>query len=144
MKRFVCIVFLLALFLFACSVEEQTPTIPEGNDTHGIYQLTFKTRMISNDCVGNDWSFSYTLNGQTIKSGYTITQSLESSTFQSIDVKVWEKDKIDDIGTGTLTVAICEGGSGKTEVTVTETNGSFKGNTAVWEISCEVKLVGKQ
>ena len=144
MKRFICIVFLLALFLSVCSAEEQTPTIPEANYTHGRYQLIFKTKMISNDCVGNEWSFSYTLDGQTIKSGYTITQPLKSCSFQTIDVKVWEDDKIDDVGTGTLTVAICEGGSGKAEVTITETNGSFKGNKAVWEVCCEVKLVGKQ
>ena len=144
MKRFVCLVCLLALLLSACSAPEQTPTIPEGDYTHGIYQLTFKNKKISNDCVGNDWSFTYTHNGQTIKSGYTITQSLEVFTFQSIGVEVRENDKIDDVGTGTLTVAICEIGSGKTEITVTENAGAFKGNTAAWEISCEVKLVGKQ
>ena len=147
MKRFVCIVCLLALLLSACSVEEQTqttPTIPEGDYDYGIYQLTFLERKISNDYVGNDWSFTYIHNGQTIKSGYTITESLEVFSFQSIGVEIREKDKIDDVGTGTLTVAICEVGSDKTEITVTENAGVFKGNTAVWEISCEVKLVGKQ
>ena len=144
MKQSVCIVCLLTLFLSACSVPEPAPTIPEGNYTCGIYQLTFKTKKISIDCVGSDWSFTYTHNGQTIKSGYTITQSLEVFTFQSIGVEVRENDKIDDVGTSTLVVAICEGGSGKTEVTVIETDGRYKGNTAVWEISCEVKLVGKQ
>lgn len=144
MKRTVCIVCLLALLLSACGVEEQTQTIPEGDYDYGIYQLTFTEKKISNDCVGNDWSFTYTHNGQTIKSGYTITQSLEMFTFQSIGVEIREKDKIDDVGTGTLTVAICEVGSGKTEITVTENAGAFKGNIAVWEISCEVKLVGKQ
>lgn len=144
MKRIVCIACLLALLLSACSIEEQTPTIPEGDYDYGIYQLTFTEKKISNNFVGNDWSFTYTHNGQTIKSGYTITQSLEIFTFQSIDVEIREKDKIDDVGTGTLAVAICEVGSGKTEVIVTENAGAFKGNTAVWEISCEVKLVSKQ
>lgn len=144
MKRTVCIVCLLALLLSACSVEEQTPTIPDGDYDYGIYQLTFKTKKISNDHVGNDWSFTYTHNGQNIKSGYTITQSLEIFAFQSIGVEVRENDKIDDVGTGILTVAICEVGSGKTKVTVTETDGRYKGNTAVWEISCEVELVGKK
>ena len=31
MKRIVCIVCLLAPLLCACSIEEQTPTIPEGD-----------------------------------------------------------------------------------------------------------------
>lgn len=147
MKRTVCIVCLLALLLSACAVEEQaqtTPTIPEGDYDYGIYQLTFTEKKISNNHVGNDWSFTYTHNGQTIKSGYTITQPLEIFTFQSIGVEIREKDKIDDVGTGTLAVAICEVGSGKTEITVTENAGAFKGNTAVWKISCEVELVGKQ
>ena len=146
----ICIVCLLVLLLAGCAAEQvQTPTqteltIPEGDYAYGIYELTFKTKLISNDSVGNDWSFTYTHNGQTIKSGYTIEQSLEIFTFQSIGVEVREDDKIDDVGTGTMAVAICEVGSGKTQITVTETNGCFKGNTAVWEISCEVKLVGKK
>ena len=144
MKRLVCIVCLLALLLSACSVEEQPTTILKGNYSHGIYQLTFTEKRISNDHVGNDWSFTYTHNGQTIKSGYTITQPLEVFTFQSIGIEIRENDKIDDVGTGTLTVAICAVGSGKTEISVTENAGAFKGNTAVWEISCEVELIGKQ
>ena len=147
MKRTVCVVCLLALLLSACGVEEQTqtsPTIPEGDYGYGIYQLTFTEKKISNDCVGNDWSFSYTHNGQTIKSGYTITQSVEIFTFQSIGVEIRENGKIDDVGTGTLAVAMCDGGSGKTTITVTETDGRYKGNTAVWEITCKVELVGKQ
>ena len=144
MKQFICLVCLLTLLLSACSAAEQTPTIPEGNYTHGIYQLTFQTKNISNACVGNDWSFTYTYDGQTIKSGYTLTQSLAVFAFQSIGVEVRENDKIDDVGTGTLAVAICDGGSGKTTVTVTETDGRYKGSEAVWKIACTVKLVGKQ
>ena len=150
MKRMICIVCLLALLLAGCStgqtqISTQTePIIPEGDYTYGIYELTFKTKLISNDSVGNEWSFTYTHNGQTIENGYTITQSLEIFTFQSIGVEVRENDKIDDVGTGTMAVAICEVGSDKTEITVTETNGCFKGNTAVWEVSCEVNLVGKK
>ena len=149
MKRIFCVICLLAL-LAGCSTEQpQTPTeaeqtIPEGEYTVGIYELTFKTQLISNDSVGNDWSFTYTYNDQPIKSGYTITQSLEVFAFQSIDIEIRENDKIDDVGIGTMAVAICDGGSGKTQITVTETNGLYKGNTAVWEISCEVRLVDKK
>ena len=144
MKRFICIVCLLALLLSACCAVEPEPTSPEGNDTQGIYRLTFHKKLISNDHVGRDWTFTYTHNGKTIKSGYTITQSLGIFTFQSIGVEIRENDKIDDVATDSFAVAICDGGSGKTTVTVTETNGRYKGNTAVWEITCEVKLVGKE
>ena len=144
MKKLVYLILLVSLLLSGCSVQEPEPTIPEGNYTQGIYQLTFKTRKISNDCVGNDWSFTYTYNGQTIKSGYQIYQSLEIFCFQVIEVEIREDNKIDDVGTGMLRVAICDGDSGKTEITVVETGGRYKGNTAVWEITCEVKLAGRQ
>ena len=138
MKRFACVAFLLVLFFSACSAEEQTPTFPQETLDYSKYQLTFQTKEISNDSVGKDWSFTYTYNGQTIQSGYEIIQSAGVFSFQSIDVEVREKDKFDDVGNGTLTVAVCDGGSGKTQITVTETNGCYKGNVAVWEISCQV------
>lgn len=143
MKRFVCIVCLLALLLSACSVVETEPTIPEDNSLLCIYQLTFQSKLISNDHVGCNWTFTYTHNGQAIQNGHTLTQSPEIFTFQSIDVEIKEKDEIDDVGTGTLFVALFDGGSGKTTVTVTETDGRYKGNTAVWEITCDVKQVCK-
>ena len=150
MKQIICIVCLFAILLAGCAAEQvQTPTqaaqtIPDGDYSHGIYKLTFKTKLVSNNSVGNDWSITYAHNGQPIENGYTITQSLEIFSFQSIEIEVREKDKIDDVGTGTMAVAICDGGKGKTEITVTETNGCFKGNTAIWEISCEVELVDKK
>ena len=144
MKKLICIVCLLALLLSACSVVETNSAIPEGKDVQGIYELTFKTELVSNNHVGHEWDITYTHNGKTIQSGYTITQSMDVFTFQSIGVEVREDDKIDDVGTGTLKVAICDGGSGKTKVKVRETHGRYKGNTAVWEITCSVKLVGKQ
>ena len=143
MKRFACIAFLLVLVFSACSAEEQTPTFPKETLDYSKYQLTFQTKEISNDSVGKDWSFIYTYNGQTIQSGYEIIQSTGVFSFQSIDVEVRENDKFDDVGKGTLTVAVCDGGSGKTQITVTETNGCYKGNIAVWEISCQInKSVG--
>ena len=43
MKRIVSVICLLALLLSACSYAEQTPTIPKGYDSYGVYQLTFNT-----------------------------------------------------------------------------------------------------
>jgi len=83
MKRIVCIVCLLAPLLCACSIEEQTPTIPEGDYDYGIYQLTFNEKRLSNDCVGNDWSFTYTHNGQTIKIGSAYLPGLRCPIFSA-------------------------------------------------------------
>ena len=69
---------------------------------------------------------------------------METVAFRTIEVEVREDDKLDDIGTGVLQAAICDGGSANTQVTVTENGGHYKGNTAVWEITCTVELIGSQ
>lgn len=148
MKSWICLLCVVMLFLSSCSVPEATisttPEIDKLNGTQGLYELTFHTKQLSNHSVGEDWSFKYTYNGQVIKNGYRIAQPLNLFSFLSVEVEVHEKDKIDDIATGTLYIAICDGGSGRTEITVTENAGPYKGNTAVWEITCEVALAEKQ
>ena len=138
MKRFVCLLALTALLLSACSAPT-TPAVPEKAYTKGIYQLTFQAKLLSSSGVGNDWIFTYTHNGKPVKNGYEIVQDLGIFTFQSIDVEIREKDKLDDVGTGTLIFGLCDGGSGKTQVTVANT-----GSAAIWDISCRVKLAKRQ
>lgn len=144
MCRFLCIICVLAILLSACTVSEPFDTETTGVYTQGIYSLSFQADQISNHSVGNDWSFSYTYNDEPIKNGHLIAFPLAVFSFISIGVTVTEEDKISDVGTGALRIGLCDGGCGKTEITVTENAGAFKGNTAVWEISCTVKLVGKQ
>ncbi len=146
MKKIFCFVCIIVLSLCPYSVPESEPTEPEqtANYTLGIYELTFHAKIISNDHVGNDWTITYKHNGKTIKSGYKILLSLDIFMFETIEVKIEEEDKLDDIATGTMKVAICDGGSGKTTITVTENGGPYTGREAVWEITCTVKLVGKQ
>ena len=147
MKRVFCLACIVTLLFSACSTPEpDTPSEPEqtANYTQGIYELTFKARRVSDDSVGNDWTITYKHNGETVKSGHKVLLSLEIFTFQTVEVEIREDDKLDDVGTGDMKVAICDGGSGKTTITVTENGGRYKGECAVWEITCTVKLVGKQ
>ena len=146
MKRVFCLVCIVVLLFSACSAPESETTEPEQtvNNTQSIYELSFDARAVCNNSVGSDWSFTYRHNGETIKSGHRILLPVEAVAFRTIGVEVREDDKLDDIGTGVLQVAICDRGSGNTQVTVTENGGHYKGNTAVWEISCTVKLIGKQ
>lgn len=137
MKRFICIFCLVTLLLSACAVQEE-------NYTQGLYKLTIKRQKISNDHVGNDWSFSYTCDGKPIKSGDFITCPLDVFKFQSIQVQIREDDKIPDIATGQVVFGVTDGGEGSAEITVIEDGGNYAGNTAVWKITCTVKLVGKQ
>ena len=147
MKKWIGLFCVVMLFLSACSVPETTvsttPAVEEQDGTQGLYELTFHTKQLSNHSVGEDWSFQYTYNGQVIKSGHRIAYPLGVFSFLPVEVEVHEKDKIDDIATGTLYIAICNGGSGRAEITVTENAGPYKGNTAVWEITCEVALAEK-
>ena len=106
--------------------------------------VTFHAKLLSNDSIGNDWSTTYTHNEKTIQSGYTILSPLGVFTFQTIAVEIRENDKLDDIGSGVLHVGICDGGSGDVQITVVENGGKYNGNTALWEITCSVKLIGKQ
>ena len=140
MKKIICIACALAFLLSACATTEQAPTLPQNDDTQGLYRLTFEAKQLSGTSTDDDWTFIYTHNGHPVESGYTITQSMEVFSFQSIAVTVRENDKKRNAVTDTLCVAIYDGGSVKTKVTVTEAKGD-KGSTSVWEISCAVALV---
>lgn len=139
MKRIICILYIVAVFLASCKIT--TKEMETNHYTEGIYQLTFHTKLISNDWVGQDWSFTYVCENQEIKSGFRYPLPFELFMFLPIDVTVREHDKIDDVGTGRIKVPLVDGCTGKTRITVTESSGRFKGNTAVWEITCTAKLV---
>jgi len=146
MKKFFCLVCVAALILSACSAPEPETTEPEQtvSNTQGIYELTFEEQRVSEDRVGNDWIITYRYNREIVKSGCKIRLPLGVFSFQTVEIEVRENDKLDDVGTGTMHVAICDGGSGQTTVVVKENGGRYKGGEAVWEITCTVKLIGKQ
>ena len=144
MKKTLCMLCVLVLMLSACSEQARISTQQEQNYTQGLYKLTIKRQKLSNHCVGNDWSFSYTCDGKPIKSGDIITCPLDVFKFQSIQIEICEDDKIPDIATGQVVFGLADGGEGSTEITVIEAGGNYAGNTAVWKITCTVKLVGKQ
>jgi hypothetical protein len=118
-------------------------TAPPAKFTHGVYEITFTAKNISNDSVGEDWAVIYTYNDQVIRSGWQVTQSLEIFSFQSIRVEIRENDKIDDVGNGFLTVPFVDGASATTTITVVEQGGRYDGNIAVWEVTCLVRLIEK-
>jgi len=66
--------------------------------------------------------------------------SVEVFTFYSVQVEMIERDNPENSFTATFPVAICDGGSGKTEITVTDSNGK----TATFKVSCDVTQVGRK
>ena len=138
MKKFFCAGIALLLILSGCTAPSPTP-LPTESFTHGIYEFTFSVEQLSGEPT-DAWDFVYTYNGETITSGHQILFSLEIFTFHSVRVDVIEKDAPDNTYGATFPIAICHGGTGKTEITVTDTNGA----TATFKISCQVTQFGKQ
>ena len=117
MKKLICAGIALLLILSGCTAPSPTP-LPTESFTQGIYELSFSFEQLSGDDT-DQWDFIYTYNGETITSGHQILFSLEIFTFHSIQVDIIEKDAPSNTYNPTFPVAICNGGSGKTEITVT-------------------------
>lgn len=138
MKKIICIGIALLLILSGCAAPSSTP-LPTESFTQGIYEFSFSVEQLSGE-VTDQWEFVYTYNDETITSGHQILFSLEIFTFHSIQVDVIEEGAPHNTYSATFPVAICAGGSGKTEITVTDSHGT----TATFQISCQLTQIGKQ
>lgn len=138
MRKIVCATMALVLLLAGCTTQMPT-TMPTESFTQGIYEFTFAVEQIAGE-PADAWEFVYTYNGETITSGHQILFSLELFTFHSMQVDIVEKAAPDNTYSATFPVAICGGGSGKTEATVTDSDGK----TAAFKITCQVTQIGKQ
>lgn len=136
MKRIICTGMTLLLLLTGC----MAPTLePTESFTHGVYEFTFSVEQIAGEPT-DKWDFVYTYNGEPITNGHQILFSLEIFTFHSIQVDVIEKNAPSNKYSATFRVAICDGGSGKAEITATDTSG----RTNSFRIVCSVVQIGKQ
>lgn len=138
MKRLLCVALVL-LLLAGCSVPEPAPIPePEGSYTQDIYELTFSVERVSGGSARN-WDFTYSHNDEAIASGHRVLLSKEVFTFYHVQVTVTEDGNPDNAYSDSFPVALCDGGSGKTEITVTAANG----RESTFKIVCTVKQVGK-
>ncbi|MBE6943248.1 MAG: hypothetical protein E7453_03175 [Ruminococcaceae bacterium] len=136
MRRILCAVMLL-LVLTGC-VEPMTEPEPTGSYKYGIYEFNFLEEQISG-APTDDWEFVYSYNGETIASGHQIAYSLELFTFYRIQVVATQKSNPDYTYSTIFPVAICEVGSGKTEITVTGDDGK----SATFKITCGLLQIEK-
>lgn len=136
MKRILCTSIALMVLLSMCSAPSREPI---GGFTHGMYEFRFTVERLSG-WPFEGWDFVYTYDGEEIKTGDRILFSLEIFSFYYIQADVIERDTPDNIYSTTFPVAICDGGSGKTEITVTDSDG----RTATFQITCRVTQVGKR
>lgn len=140
MKRVVCVALVL-LLLAGCSASVPVPTPepePEGTYTQDIFELTFSVERVSGG-PARDWDFIYSHNDEIITSGHRVLLSVEVFTFYSVRVDVAERDAVSNAYSDSFPVALCDGGSGKVEITVTAADG----RTSTFKIVCTVKQVGK-
>lgn len=141
MKRVICVGVALLLLLAGCSSPEPAPTLlsePEGTYTQDIFELTFSVERVSGNLF-SDWDFTYNHNGEAITSGHQTLLSVEVFTFYSVQVTVTEDGNPNNVYTTSMPVALCDGGSGKTEITVTASDGKV----STFKVVCTVKHVGK-
>ena len=138
MKKIFCTGIVLLLMLNGCTAPSPAP-MPTECFTQGIYEFNFSAEQLSDEAT-DQWDFVYTYNGETITSGHQILFSLEIFTFHSIQVDVIEKGSPSNTYSATFPVAICAGGSGKTEITVTNSDGEV----STFKIFCKLTQLGKQ
>ena len=142
MKRILCTSIVLIMLLSACSapVQQVLPTTElSGDYTYGVYELDFYIERMSG-WPFESWDVVFTYNDEVIESGHQVLLSVEVFTFYSVQVEMIERDNPKNSFTATFLVAICDGGSGKTEITVTGSNGK----TATFKVTCDVTQVGKR
>ena len=138
MKRIICASLTLLLLLTGCTAPAPDP-LPTESFTYGIYEFAFTVEQLSAEPT-DAWDFVYTYNGETITTGHQIRFSLGIFTFHSMQVDIIEKAAPGNAYIATFPVAICHGGTGKTEITVTDTIGT----TATFKINCRLTQIGKQ
>ena len=141
MKRTLCTSIVLIMLLTACSapVQQSSSTELNGGGTYGVYELDFSVERLSG-WPFESWDVVYTYNDEKIESGHQVLLSVEVFTFYSVRVDMIERDNPNNTFSATFPVAICNGGSGKTELTVTGSNGK----TATFKVTCDVTQVGKR
>ena len=142
MKRLLCTSIVLIMLLTGCSAPaQQVPPTTElnGDYTYGVYELDFHIERLPG-WPFESWDVVYTYNDEKIDSGHQVLLSVEVFTFYSVQVEMIERDNPENSFTATFPVAICDGGSGKTEITVTDSNGK----SATFKVTCDVTQVGKR
>lgn len=133
-KRFLVFAGILGLLSVSCACQRKAPT-------HNVYMLSFETKQLSNHSVGNNWRFAYTCDGEIVSDGKEWTVPIGTDKIVELRVVITEQDKSPDIGEGTLMVSLSDGFATSELITVTEDKGRYTGNTAQWEITCQVTFV---
>lgn len=110
--------------------------------SNGQYKITYTSKLVSNNHVGNDWSIVPYVNSGKLNT--SSTYSFNPTGKINLKSEVTEKDSKPDVGDSTLSVSLSalkvnQQKSYSTNVTVIENSGRYKGDKAVWSITYIVK-----
>lgn len=134
---------LLSLVLLVSSAGKYHTPAGDINESEaggmGYYEFTFS---VESDCgeAGYDTDFIFTYHGEETSSGQQLRFPLGVFSFQIIEICAIDRERQCSIGRAMLSIGVCGGGIGRTEMTVT----GKKGTDSTYRIVCTVLLVGTE
>lgn len=141
-RNFLCIGIAVMMLLTGCDLTVQMQpqhSEPGMEQPYCTYELNFSVACAPEDAMG-EWEIVYTYFGEEIEDKHRIQFPEGVFSFHPIQVDVAERAHPRNSFSGKMRVAVINGGSGRTELTVK----SKDGRTAVFYISCNVSQVAVQ
>lgn len=101
-----------------------------------VYRVNIQANMVSNNSVGNDWSYERYYNNESVHNGFEVTGEAGSSV--TVGMEITERDKSPDSGYGTAEITLEDGYSTSFDIMVREDKGRYAGNTAEFAVTVNV------
>lgn len=112
-------------------------TPPPPQKVEKSYMITYSAECDNYNSVGDDWSYGVKFNSDEIESGETVVIDEDETLFLVIFVNEYDAGN-SDFSELTLEFSDLECGDEETQevdVVVTENDGRFKDNTAIWKFT---------
>ena len=132
-SNILCIGMAAVILLTGCSSRMQQYEEPVATQLQCTYRLDFSLVCEPENAIG-EWGVVYSCFDEKIKDGHLIQFPEGVFSFHTVKVDLIEKDHPRNSYSTELRVGILRGGSGSTEVTVT----NRKGENALFHICCNV------
>lgn len=100
------------------------------------YRITCTAKMISNNHVGNQWSYYTTVNNHDFWKTYVIEEEVDTTI--KAKATVCESDAVPDYGSTSFELVMTDGYSISVEVIVVENRGTYAGNRSKWQMTYQV------
>ena len=135
------IILCLVIPVSSIAASKAKSTTPEQK-----YKITvsFSVKKVSNNHVGNKWTYVITSGETVINKGKSATFELTGAESLELICQATENDSYPDVGTNTITINLADLKEGKNTVTttviITEDRGRYAGNTAEYKFTVTIKV----